>query len=61
MRCAGPDYLRDERDSPSRREHNAAWKARYRSKVSEQHGDPRFFEMNERIYDGLRNAGTPEA
>ncbi|HWY84859.1 MAG TPA: adenylate/guanylate cyclase domain-containing protein, partial [Roseiarcus sp.] len=26
----------------------AAWKAFYKSKVSEQHGDPRFFEINER-------------
>ena len=38
----------------------AAWKARYRSKVSEQHPDPRFLEMNERTYDGLRKAGMPE-
>jgi class 3 adenylate cyclase/TolB-like protein/Flp pilus assembly protein TadD len=39
----------------------AAWKAYYNSKVSEPHGDPRFFEMNERTYDGLRKAGMPEA
>ena len=38
----------------------AAWKAFYKSKVSEQHGDPRFFEINERTYDGLRKAGMPE-
>jgi len=38
----------------------AAWKAYYKSKVSEQHPDPRFFEINERMYDGLRKAGMPE-
>jgi tetratricopeptide (TPR) repeat protein len=38
----------------------AAWKARYRSKVSEQHPDPRFLESNERSYEGLRKAGMPE-
>ena len=38
----------------------AAWKAFFKSKVSEQHGDPRFFEINERTYDGLRKAGMPE-
>jgi tetratricopeptide (TPR) repeat protein len=38
----------------------AAWKAFYNFQVSEQHGDPRYFEMNERIYDGLRKAGMPE-
>jgi adenylate cyclase len=38
----------------------AAWKAHYKSEVSEQHGDPRFFEINERTYDGLRKAGMPE-
>jgi class 3 adenylate cyclase/Flp pilus assembly protein TadD len=38
----------------------AAWNARYRSKVSEQHPDPRFLEMNERSYEGLRKAGMPE-
>ena len=34
----------------------AAWKAYY----SAQRGDPRFVEMNERLYDGLRKAGMPE-
>ena len=38
----------------------AAWKAYYKSKVSDQHGDPRFFEINEWTYDGLRKAGMPE-
>jgi TolB-like protein/class 3 adenylate cyclase/tetratricopeptide (TPR) repeat protein len=38
----------------------AAWKAWNKSKVSEQHGDPRFFEINERTYDGLRKAGMSE-
>ena len=38
----------------------AAWKAYNKSKVSEQHGDPRFFEINERTDDGLRKAGMPE-
>jgi adenylate cyclase len=38
----------------------AAWKGFYNSQVSEQHGDPRYFEMNERMYDGLRKAGMPE-
>ena len=38
----------------------AAWKAYYKTKVSDQHGDPRFFEINERTYDGLRKAGMPE-
>jgi adenylate cyclase len=38
----------------------ATWKAYYKSKVSDQHGDPRFFEINERTYDGLRKAGMPE-
>ena len=38
----------------------AAWKAYYNSQVSKQHGDPRYFEMNERMYDGLRKAGMPE-
>jgi tetratricopeptide (TPR) repeat protein len=37
-----------------------AWKAWNKSKVSEQHSDPRFFEINERTYDGLRKAGMPE-
>ena len=39
----------------------AAWKAFYKSKVSEQHGDPRYLEIGERTYDGLRKAGMPEA
>ena len=34
----------------------AAWKA---YQMSEQGGDPRFVEMNERSYDGLRKAGMP--
>ena len=34
----------------------AAWKAFY----SEQRGDPRFVERNERLYDGLHKAGMPE-
>jgi adenylate cyclase len=34
----------------------AAWKAYY----SEERGDARFVEMNERINDGLRKAGMPE-
>ena len=34
----------------------AAWKAHQMS----QGGDPRFVEMNERMYDGLRKAGMPE-
>ena len=34
----------------------AAWKAHQIS----LHGDPRFVEMNERTYDGLREAGMPE-
>ena len=34
----------------------AAWKAYY----SKQGGDPRFVEMSERSYDGLRKAGMPE-
>jgi adenylate cyclase len=33
-----------------------AWKTHNES----QHGDPRFVEMNERMYDGLRKAGMPE-
>jgi hypothetical protein len=31
----------------------AAWRAHWMS----QSGDPRFVEMNERVYDGLRKAG----
>jgi adenylate cyclase len=38
----------------------AAWKAYQMSKVPEQGGDPRFVEMSERSYDGLRKAGMPE-
>ena len=38
----------------------AAFNAFYNSQVSQQHGDPRFVEMNERAYDGLRKAGMPE-
>jgi hypothetical protein len=34
----------------------AAWKAHQMS----LHGDQRFAEMNDRIYDGLRIAGMPE-
>ena len=34
----------------------AAWKAHQTSLG----GDPRFVEMNERTYDGLRKAGMPE-
>ena len=34
----------------------AAWKANQ----CPQGGDPRFVEMNERMYDGLRKAGMPE-
>jgi tetratricopeptide (TPR) repeat protein len=34
----------------------AAWKALTES----QHGDPRFVEEHERMYDGLRKAGMPE-
>jgi tetratricopeptide (TPR) repeat protein len=38
----------------------AAWKAHQMSLVPKQGGDPRFVEMNERLYDGLRKAGLPE-
>ena len=34
----------------------AAWKAHQMSIG----GDPRFVEMNDRVYDGLRKAGMPE-
>ena len=34
----------------------AAWKAHQMSLG----GDPRFVEMDERMYDGLRKAGMPE-
>ena len=37
----------------------AAWKA-YFWRWRKQGGDPRFVEMNERLYDGLRKAGLPE-
>ena len=37
-----------------------AWKAHQMSVVSQQGGDPRYFETNERMYDGLRKAGMPE-
>jgi hypothetical protein len=30
------------------------------SQVPKQGGDPRFLEMSERSYDGLRKAGMPE-
>ena len=38
----------------------AAWKAHLMSLAPKQGGDPRFVEMNERSYDGLRKAGMPE-
>jgi hypothetical protein len=38
----------------------AAWKAHLMSLVPKQGGDPRFVEMSERSYDGLRKAGMPE-
>ena len=38
----------------------AAWKAYQMSKVPEQGADPRFLEMSERSYEGLRKAGMPE-
>ena len=34
----------------------AAWKAL----TEAQHGDPRYVEAHERMYDGLRKAGMPE-
>jgi hypothetical protein len=34
----------------------AAWKAHTES----QHGDARYVEAHERMYDGLRKAGMPE-
>ena len=37
----------------------AAWKA-YQMSSPQQGGDPRFVEVNERTYDGLRKAGMPE-
>ena len=38
----------------------AAWKAHLMSLAPKQGGDPRFVEMSERSYDGLRKAGMPE-
>ena len=38
----------------------AAWKAHLMSLAPEQGVDPRFVEMSERSYDGLRKAGLPE-
>jgi len=38
----------------------AAWKAVYNSQAPKQGDDPRFVEMTERMYDGLRKAGMPE-
>ena len=38
----------------------AAWKAYQKSQVPKQPSDPRFVEMSERSYDGLRKAGMPE-
>ena len=38
----------------------AAWRAYQMSQVPKQGGDPRFLEMSERSYEGLRKAGMPE-
>jgi adenylate cyclase len=38
----------------------AAWKAHLMSLVPKQGGDPRFVEMSERSYEGLRKAEMPE-
>jgi adenylate cyclase len=38
----------------------AAWKAYQMSQVPKRGGDPRFLEMSERSYEGLRKAGMPE-
>jgi adenylate cyclase len=38
----------------------AAWKAHLTSLAPKQGDDPRFLEMSERSYDGLRKAGMPE-
>jgi hypothetical protein len=38
----------------------AAWKAYQMSQAPKQGGDPRFLEMSERSYEGLRKAGMPE-
>ena len=37
----------------------ATWTAHQMSVVPQQGGDPRYLEINERIYDGLRKAGMP--
>ena len=37
-----------------------AWKAHLMSLAPKQGGDPRFVEMSERAYDGLRKAGMPD-
>ena len=39
---------------PGRSRRSPAWKYDF---VSEQHGDPRFFDRNERTFDGLRKPG----
>jgi hypothetical protein len=38
----------------------AAWKAHQTSEVPKRGGDPRFLELSERSYEGLRKAGMPE-
>jgi TolB-like protein/class 3 adenylate cyclase/Tfp pilus assembly protein PilF len=38
----------------------AAWKAHLMTLAPKQGGDPRFVDMSERSYDGLRKAGMPE-
>jgi hypothetical protein len=38
----------------------AAWTAFYNSQAPKQGDDPRFVEMTERMYDGLRKAGMPK-
>ena len=38
----------------------ASWKAHLMSLAPKQGVDPRFVEMSERSYDGLRKAGMPE-
>jgi adenylate cyclase len=38
----------------------AAWKAYQMSKVPKEGANPRFLEMSERSYEGLRKAGMPE-
>ncbi len=37
-----------------------SWKAHLTSLAPEQGVDPRFVDMSERSYDGLRKAGMPE-